>query len=80
VLGHEVAVVLDRPGTGEQEARFRRPSLVERYGPEVIEPVQDPAAEPLVVAVVPWIVEQLHLMDLPPHRSHDNGAGPPTGP
>lgn len=63
--GDELPVVLDGPGTGEEEARGVAGGLVERHGPQVVEPVEDLAAGPLVVGVVAAVVEEFHVASAP---------------
>jgi hypothetical protein len=55
--GDQFAVVVQRPGTSEQEGWSGEVGLAERDGPKVVQPEEDPAADPLVVGVVAWVVE-----------------------
>jgi hypothetical protein len=54
---HQPVVVIHRPGTGEQGAGSGGVGLAELDGTQGVQPVQDLAADPLVVGVLAGVVE-----------------------
>lgn len=58
MVGDGVGVVVDGPGAGEEEAFGVGARFIQREGAEVVEPVEDPAAELFVVGFVAGVVEE----------------------
>jgi hypothetical protein len=56
----QLMVVRNGTGAGEEKAGSGAVGLIERDGVEVVEPVEDLAADPLVIPVVTPVIKELH--------------------